>query len=177
MFVPVLMAMASVFMCSRVIWPELGVSRVTGLIGQSWYGGDALARWGEVQVSQVVRQGDAAQLTFGSVVRAEKRLDDDINSNRSLSLSVDRAQVVGDGIGKAFELAVLGFELFDQPRALFVLAAGLGDVAHDRQKAGLVLDLDQLAPQQAMQWARIVVAYEVGGEAFDATVSPQRLHH
>ena len=82
---------------SRLVWPELGVSRVTGLLGQSWYGGERLARWGEVQLSQSVAQGEDALLTFGTALRTETRLDDDINSNRSVSLSLDRAQVVGDG--------------------------------------------------------------------------------
>ena len=30
----------------RLIWPELGPSTVTGVVGQSWYGGDPLARDG-----------------------------------------------------------------------------------------------------------------------------------
>ncbi len=82
---------------SRLVWPDLGVTRATGLLGQSWYGGDELARWGELQLSQQVRQGDDAFLTFGTSMRRELRLDDDINSNYSLALSLDRAQVFGDG--------------------------------------------------------------------------------
>ena len=81
----------------RLIWPELGTSQVTGLFGQSWYGGDELARWGELQFSQTVRQSDVQQLRFGTTLRSEKRLDDDVNSSYSIALSGDLTRAVESG--------------------------------------------------------------------------------
>ncbi len=81
----------------RLIWPELGISRITGLVGQSWYGGDALARWGEVQLGQTVEQGEGRRLNFGAVLRTEKRLDDDINSAYSLAFSGEASRPAANG--------------------------------------------------------------------------------
>ena len=81
----------------RLIWPDLGTSEVTGLIGQSWYGGDELARWGEFQLRQTVRTSDAQQLRFGTTIRSEKNLDNDINSSESLALSVDLTRAAESG--------------------------------------------------------------------------------
>ena len=96
---------------SRLIWPDLGVSRVTALIGQNWYGGEALSRWGEVRLTQDVTQGEEALLTFGLALRRDKQLerasttnDDTINSSRSVELSVDRVQLV-DGRRLSYGLA------------------------------------------------------------------------
>lgn len=83
----------------RLIWPELGISSVTGILGQSWYGGDTLARWAEVQLGQGFRQSDTGTLNFGVQARLEKRLDDGINDNRSLGLSLEYVKNLGDGAG------------------------------------------------------------------------------
>jgi hypothetical protein len=91
---------------SRLIWPEIGVSRITGLVGQSWHGGDALARWGEVQFGQTVEQGEGKRLKFGTVLRTEKRLDDDINSAYSLALSAEASRPVAGGGKYAFGVAL-----------------------------------------------------------------------
>jgi tetratricopeptide (TPR) repeat protein len=87
---------------SRLIWPEIGVSRITGLVGQSWYGGDALARWGEVQLGQTVEQGERKRLNFGTVLRSEKRLDDDINSAYSLAITTEATRPATGGGQIAF---------------------------------------------------------------------------
>ncbi|MBT8460858.1 MAG: hypothetical protein KJN60_14405, partial [Boseongicola sp.] len=50
----------------RLIWPELGTSEFTGLLGNSWYGGEELARWGELQLRQTVRTSNVQQLRFGA---------------------------------------------------------------------------------------------------------------
>ncbi len=81
----------------RLLWPEVGISSVTGVVGQSWYGGDALARWGEVQLSQIVRRGSDSALRFGLVARAEKRLDAAINDSTALGLSGEYVRDLGDG--------------------------------------------------------------------------------
>ena len=81
----------------RLIWPELGVTQITGLFGQSWYGSEALARWAELQVAQTVRQSDVQQLRFGANLRSEKRLDSDISSSNSLALSADVTRVASGG--------------------------------------------------------------------------------
>lgn len=73
----------------RLIWPGLGLSSVTFVVGQSWYGGEDLARWGDVQLSQTVRRSDRAALRFTLSGRAEKRLDDEINDSRSLGLAAE----------------------------------------------------------------------------------------
>lgn len=83
----------------RLVWPELGTTSVTGLVGQSWYGDDPLARWFEVQLGQTVKQGDDAQFRFGLSARSENRLDDRINDSESLSASVDyRFAAEGGGV-------------------------------------------------------------------------------
>lgn len=81
----------------RMIWPDLGPSRVAGVIGQSWYGHAELARWAELQLGQTVRLNDRGRLDFATVLRAEKRLDDDINSSVSLALSASFTRPVGNG--------------------------------------------------------------------------------
>ena len=83
----------------RMIWPDLGPSQVTGLIGQSWYGDDPLARWIELQGAQTVRQGNDGLFRFGLTARTENRLDDEINDSESLSASLDyRFAAEGGGV-------------------------------------------------------------------------------
>lgn len=83
----------------RMIWPDLGPSQVTGLIGQSWYGDEALARWTEVQFGQTIRRGDDALFQIGVSARTENRLDDEINDSETLSASVDyRFSAEGGGV-------------------------------------------------------------------------------
>ncbi|MDD9920707.1 MAG: hypothetical protein OXQ92_00255 [Boseongicola sp.] len=81
----------------RLIWDDLGPTDITGLFGQSWYGGDALARWGELRLGQSVRRNDTSAFNFGTVLRSEKRLDDDINSSHALSLSAGYAGRLENG--------------------------------------------------------------------------------
>jgi tetratricopeptide (TPR) repeat protein len=83
----------------RMIWPDLGVSTITGVIGQSWYGGDQLARWIEMQLGQDVRRSETSALRFGFRARVEKRLDDDINDSRSLGLSAEYLRSLERGGG------------------------------------------------------------------------------
>ncbi|NNL34790.1 MAG: hypothetical protein HKP35_03130, partial [Silicimonas sp.] len=79
----------------RLIWPEIGPSAITGVVGQSWYGGSELARWAEVFLNQSVRQSDVSLLRFGLQGRLEKRLDDAINDNRTLGVSVEYLHSLG----------------------------------------------------------------------------------
>jgi len=81
----------------RLIWPDLGITEITTLVGQSWYGGDELARWGELKLGQTIRQSDVQQLRFGSTIRSEKRLDSDVNSSNSIAFSVDMTRVAESG--------------------------------------------------------------------------------
>jgi tetratricopeptide (TPR) repeat protein len=81
----------------RLIWPDLGITQITGLFGQSWYGSEELARWGALRLGQTVRQSDVQQLRFGSTIRSEKRLDDDVNSSNSIALSVDLTRAAESG--------------------------------------------------------------------------------
>ncbi|MGI9390143.1 MAG: surface lipoprotein assembly modifier [Boseongicola sp.] len=74
---------------SRLIWPEIGVTRITGLVGHSWYGGDELERFGELELDQTVDQGEGRRLSFSGVLRTDKRLDDSINSADSLTLTAE----------------------------------------------------------------------------------------
>lgn len=73
----------------RMIWPELGPSEATVGVGQSWYGGDELARWIELRLGQSVQLEDGERLRFGTVIRSEDRLDDSVNDAESLALTVD----------------------------------------------------------------------------------------
>jgi len=81
----------------RLIWPDLGTTQFTGLVGQSWYGSADLARWGELKFGQTVRQSDIQQLQFGGTIRTDKRLDSDVNSSNSIALSVDMTRAVESG--------------------------------------------------------------------------------
>ncbi|MBT8414922.1 MAG: DUF560 domain-containing protein [Boseongicola sp.] len=81
----------------RLIWPDLGITEITTLVGQSWYGGDELARWGELKLGQTIRQSDVQQLRFGSTIRSEKRLDSDVNSSNSIAFSLDMTRVAESG--------------------------------------------------------------------------------
>jgi hypothetical protein len=83
----------------RLIWPEVGPTSVTGVVGQSWYGGEALARWGEVQLGQTVKRGADSALRFGLQARVEKRLDDGINDSEALAATAEYLRSLGDGSG------------------------------------------------------------------------------
>jgi tetratricopeptide (TPR) repeat protein len=82
----------------RLIWPELGRSSIRGVVGQSWYGGDALGRWGEVQLDQSVRRSENSALRFGLTARTEKRLDDEINDSEALGVSAVYDHDLGEGM-------------------------------------------------------------------------------
>jgi tetratricopeptide (TPR) repeat protein len=71
----------------RMVWPALGVSKITGMAGQSWYGGEKLSRWIEALLEQNVRRSEVSALRFGLRARVEKRLDDSINDSHSIGLS------------------------------------------------------------------------------------------
>lgn len=90
----------------RLIWPQLGVSSVTGVVGQSWYGGDDLARWGEVQLAQIVRRGENRALRFGLQARGERRLDDPTNDSRALGLSATYLRTLNQGAGYSLGASV-----------------------------------------------------------------------
>ncbi|WP_176440201.1 surface lipoprotein assembly modifier [Boseongicola aestuarii] len=81
----------------RLIWPDLGITEITTLVGQSAYGHADLARWGEVKIGQTVRQSDTQQLRFATTLRTEKRLDSDVNSSDSLAFSVDMTRAAESG--------------------------------------------------------------------------------
>jgi hypothetical protein len=82
----------------RLIWPELGRSSISGVVGQSWYGGDALGRWGEVQLDQSVRRSENSALRIGLTARTEKRLDDGINDSKALEVSAVYVHNLGKGM-------------------------------------------------------------------------------
>lgn len=81
----------------RIIWSDLGPTEFTGLVGQSWYGGEDFARWGELRLGQVVNREDM-RLRFGATVREENRLDDDINDSTTLALSASMTRPLGEGL-------------------------------------------------------------------------------
>lgn len=81
----------------RLIWPETGPSSITGVLGQSWYGGESLARWADIQLGQTVKRGPDSALRFGLQARTEKRLDASINDSRSLGLSGEYLKGLGEG--------------------------------------------------------------------------------
>lgn len=74
---------------SRLIWPGLGPTQVTGLVGKSWYGGDDYARWTELQFGQTVARGPDAAWRLGLTLRDENRLDDPVNDSVSVGLRAD----------------------------------------------------------------------------------------
>jgi tetratricopeptide (TPR) repeat protein len=90
----------------RLIWPELGASTVTGRVGQSWHGGDALARWGEVQLNQSVRRSETSTLRFGLAARLEKRMDAEINDSKSLRLTTQYFRNIGEGVSYSIGASV-----------------------------------------------------------------------
>lgn len=83
----------------RLIWPETGPSEITGVIGQSWYGGDALARWTELRLGQTVRRSETSALRFTVSGRIEKRLDADINDSEALAVSAEYLRGLSNGRG------------------------------------------------------------------------------
>lgn len=107
-----------------MIWPELGPSSVTGIIGQSWYGGDALARWGEVQLGQTVTRGGDAALRFGLRTRIEKRLDDGINDSRSIAVTGEYLRGLGDR--SAYSIGVQVTSTWSDSATVDSLAFGIG---------------------------------------------------
>jgi tetratricopeptide (TPR) repeat protein len=90
----------------RMIWPEIGPSQITGLIGQSWYGDSPLARWAEVQLGQTVQRSDKSALRFGLTGRTESRLDASINDATSLGLSAEYIRITDDGGRYSFGASV-----------------------------------------------------------------------
>ncbi|WP_413720022.1 hypothetical protein [Silicimonas sp. MF1-12-2] len=83
----------------RLIWPDMGPSTIAGIAGQSWYGGEKLARWVEIQLGQNVKRSEQSALRFGVKARVEKRLDDSINDSRSLGLSAEYLRAIEGGGG------------------------------------------------------------------------------
>lgn len=83
----------------RLIWPELGASAVTTVVGQSWYGGDELARWAEVRLNQDAKNSEDSLFRYGVQARVEKRLDSGVNDNRSLGVSVEYFKSLGERQG------------------------------------------------------------------------------
>lgn len=75
-----------------LFFAELGPTEVTGLVGQSWYGGERLSRWGEIDVVQRHGIGDRAELRYGLTARTENRFDNPANDAETLALSVDLRQ-------------------------------------------------------------------------------------
>lgn len=116
----------------RLIWPEWGVSQATVLLGQSWYGGNGLARWGELQLGQTVSRGATSSFNFGAVLRSEKRLDDDINSSESLAFSVDWNSELDKGaysIGAAVKNVWSDSATVDQTSVLLRASRSFDDIA------------------------------------------------
>ncbi len=74
---------------TRLLWPDLGPTQLTGLLGQSWYGGDEQARWIELQGAQLFKRSDTLAFRLGATVRDETRIGDAINDSLSLGLSGD----------------------------------------------------------------------------------------
>ena len=87
---------------SRLIWPDLGPTTVNGVIGQTWYGNEELARWGDLGITQTVRRSDTSAVRFGVSFRHEKRLDDSVNDSRSVGLNVEYRQLGGGGSRNTF---------------------------------------------------------------------------
>jgi hypothetical protein len=115
----------------RLIWPETGASSFTGTVGQSWYGGDKLARWVNVGARQEVRLDEDRSLIFGAGLRDEKRLDDSINDSKSLLLSADFRQAV-EGVG--------GFELGMTLRNFLAGSYGFGVTMRDFRSDSATVD-------------------------------------
>ena len=100
---------AAGFRHQRLIWPKLGPSAVTAIAGQSWYGGAALSRWSELQLLQSVTLTRTSALRFGISGRAEKRLDESINSSTSLKASVDYLEALGTSGGYSLGLWIRNY--------------------------------------------------------------------
>ncbi len=74
---------------SRLIWPELGPTSVSGVVGHTWYGGEALARWGQVRLVQTVKATEASAFRFDVSLRSETRLDDRVNDSLAVGLGAE----------------------------------------------------------------------------------------
>jgi tetratricopeptide (TPR) repeat protein len=107
----------------RLIWPELGRSSIRGVVGQSWYGGDALGRWGEVQLDQSVRRSENSALRFGLTARTEKRLDDEINDSEALGVSAAYVHSLGEG--KSYNVGASARNVWSDSATVDSLVLGL----------------------------------------------------
>ena len=72
---------------TRLVWPDLGPTHLTALIGQSWSGGAKQATWRELQALQVVSQSKTSSLRFGVTMRDEDRAGEPVNASQALGLS------------------------------------------------------------------------------------------
>ncbi len=85
------------FRHSRLIWPDLGPTHLTALVGQSWRGGAKEATWRELQALQVVSQSQTSSLRFGITVRDEDRTNEPINASQALGLSASWSRKQNSG--------------------------------------------------------------------------------
>ncbi len=74
---------------SRLIWPELGPTAVNGVFGHTWYGGQDLARWGQIRVVQTLKTSETSAFRFDVSLRAERRLDDRVNDSQAVGLGAE----------------------------------------------------------------------------------------
>lgn len=79
----------------RLIWPEVGPTSLTGLLGKNWYGGEEYSRWARISLSQTVKRGPTSALRFGLQARVEKRLDTANSDTRIFGASVEYLKGLG----------------------------------------------------------------------------------
>ncbi|NNE80951.1 MAG: tetratricopeptide repeat protein [Silicimonas sp.] len=81
----------------RMIWPELGLTTLSGVVGQTWYGGEELALWGDAQLKQTVQHGEDRAWRFGVSFRLESRMDDAKNDSYAVGLNAEHLRLTSDG--------------------------------------------------------------------------------
>ena len=91
---------------AELIWPDIGPTVISGVAGQSWYGGEALSRWVEFTARQTVVLDDFRALTFSGIARIDRRQDNPINDSEQYEIGVDYRQAIENagsyGLGASF---------------------------------------------------------------------------
>ncbi len=83
---------------AQLVWPEIGPTVVSGVVGRSWYGGEELSRWVEVAARQTMVLDDFRALTFSGLARIDRRQDNPINDSEQYQIGVDYRQAI-EGAG------------------------------------------------------------------------------
>ena len=82
---------------TMLAFPELGPSELTGLLGQTWRGGDVSSNWVEIRASQTFKMSGNSLVRTTVGARKNSRLDSASNDSTGLTASIDWQRSAQDG--------------------------------------------------------------------------------